>query len=569
MILRPYQKEAHDCILESFETHDTALCVMATSLGKTIVASHVIKYFREFGRIMVVAHREELITQAQDKIHKVTGVESDIEMGESWAVNQGLFSNDVVISTIQTQCAGRESGRMTRFDPNEFSLLVVDEGHHAVSDTWKRVIDYYRQNPKLKVLGLTATPDRTDKEAMGQIFQTVAYAYDIRDGIDDGWLVPIEQQSVFVESLDYSNVKTTAGDLNGKDLAEVLEFEENLHGIADPTIQLTGDRKTLVFAASVAQAERLTEIFNRHKPDSSTFVCGSTPRDIRREIVKAYANDDFQYLVNVGCFTEGFDEPGIKVVVMARPTKSRSLYTQMTGRGGRILTEVNIDQYDTVENRREAIFDSDKPALIVLDFVGNAGRHKLICPADILGGNYPDDVVELAKENAAKESDRTGKPVDVATELQKAEREIAHRRDMEDEAISRDHLLLRAKFSTAKVNPFNILDIDPHKEKSWNKGKPPSNKQLAYLKDMGVDTSGMTSTHAHQVIDTLIKRREAGQCSYKMIKHLQRNGFPPDLSMKHGKVIMAMLVRQGWRPLNATTRNKLKEQFAKQDAENG
>jgi len=322
MQLRPYQLEAYECTLEKFETVDSALCVLATGLGKTVYAAHLINHFRETGRIMMLAHRAELIYQADNHIQEICEVESDIEMGPEWATSFAEFKSDVVISTVQTQVAGRDGGRMTRFDPNEFSLLIIDEAHHAPAETYKRIIKYYRQNPALKVLGLTATPDRKDKKAMGQIFEEVAYAYDIRDGIDDGWLVPIEQQSVVVEGLDFSAIRTTAGDLNGKDLAEVLEFEEILHGIADPTVQLTGDRKTLVFAASVAHAERLTEIINRHKPESARFVCGTTPKETRKIMFKDFAEKKFQYLVNVGVATEGFDDPGIECVVMARPTKS-------------------------------------------------------------------------------------------------------------------------------------------------------------------------------------------------------------------------------------------------------
>jgi superfamily II DNA or RNA helicase len=547
MILRPYQKEAYDCTLEKFKTVDTALCVLATGLGKTVYAAHLINHFRESGRILMLAHRAELIYQADDHIQNICDVESDIEMGAEWATSFDEFKADVVISTVQTQIAGRDGGRMNRFDPKEFSLLVIDEAHHAPAATYKRIIEYYKQNPALKILGLTATPDRKDKKAMGQIFDEVAYAYDIRDGIDDGWLVPIEQQSIFVEGLDYSAVKTTAGDLNGKDLAAVMEFEEILHGIADPTVQLTGDRKTLIFAASVAHAERLTEIINRHKPDSARFVCGTTPKEVRRSMFDDFAEKDFQYLVNVGVATEGFDDPGIEVVVMARPTKSRALYCQMLGRGTRPLPGI-VDMWPGVPERRDAILGSAKPHLEVMDFVGNAGKHKLLCPADVLGGNYSDEVVELAKENAAKKSDETKKPVDVATELQKAEREIAKRhRDAED-AIARNHLLLRAKYSTAKINPFNVLDIDPKREAPWHKGRPPTSGQKKYLEKCGVPIDGLTFTHASQIIDTMIKRREVGTCTYKQAKCLQKFGYDStEMTFGEAGRIIGALVKVGWK----------------------
>lgn len=546
MILRPYQEEAYECTLEKFKTVDSALCVLATGLGKTVYAAHLINHFREFGRIMMLAHRAELIYQADNHIQNICDVESDIEMGAEWATSFEEFKADVIISTVQTQVAGREGGRMTRFDPNEFSLLVIDEAHHAPAATYKRIIEYYKQNPALKILGLTATPDRKDKKAMGQIFEEVAYAYDIRDGIDDGWLVPIEQQSVFVEGLDFSSVKTTAGDLNGKDLAEVLEFEEILHGIADPTVQLTGDKKTLIFAASVVHAERLTEIINRHKPDSARFVCGTTPKEIRRGMFKDFANKAFQYLVNVGVATEGFDDPGIECVVMARPTKSRTLYAQMAGRGTRPLPGI-VDLYPGVVERREAIADSPKTHLEIMDFVGNAGRHKLVTSADILGGRYTEEVVELAKENIEEKSDKQKTSLDVVTELQKAEREIAKRHQMAEDAIARDHLLLRAKYSTAKINPFNVLDIDPVKEKPWHKDRKPTAGQTKYLEKCGVPIDGLTFTHASQIIDTMIKRREGGTCTYKQAKCLQKAGFDTtEMSFKKAGFTIGALAKVGW-----------------------
>ena len=547
MELRDYQQEAYDETLKKFEQTDTALCVMATGLGKTIYFSHIVDHFRKTGRIMVIAHREELIFQAQDKIQRITDTEADIEMGADWA-GSGWTKSEIVVSTVQTQVAGRLGGRMTRFPYDEFSLLVVDEAAHAPAATYRKVIDYYKQNKNLKVLGVTAVPDRHDGLAMGQIFSEVAYEYGIRDGIDDGWLVAIEQQSVFVSSLDYSNVKSQAGDLNGKDLAKVLEFEENLHAIASPTIELTGDKKTLIFAASVVQAERLTEIINRHKPGSARFVHGKTPKEIRRGVVSDYAVNKFQYLLNVGVFVEGFDDDSIQCVVLARPTKSRSLYTQQVGRGTRVLESVNVDQYDDAVERREAIAKSGKKTLTVLDFVGNAGRHKLMTAADILGGKYDDDVVELAARNAEKESAATGKPVDVATELQAAEREIAKRQADREEAAWRDKVKLRAFFSTAKVNPFDILDVNPVREVAWHKGKPPTKKQLEYLKGKGVDTDGMGFTHAKQVIDTLWKRQQDGKATFKQTKVLIKYKYDTtNMTFGEAGKLIGQLARNGWR----------------------
>ena len=548
MEMRPYQREAYTETLKKFEKVDTALCVMATGLGKTIYFAHIVKHFRKYGRIMVLAHREELIYQARDKMHAVTGVEAEVEMADEWAGGSMFQVTDIVVSTVQTQIAGGEGGRMQRFKPDDFSLLVIDEAHHAPADTYKRIIDYYRRNPDLKVLGVTATPDRHDKKAMGQIFEEVAYEYGMEDAIEDGWLVRIEQQSVFVSSLDYSQIKAQYGKLNGKQLATVLEFEENLHAIADPTVRLTEGKKSLVFAASVVQAERLTEIFNRHKPGSANFVCGTTPKETRRQIFKAYAEGGFQYLVNVGVVTEGFDDPSIQCIVLARPTLSRSLYAQMIGRGTRVLAEVDIDQYDDEVERRDAIARSGKPALEVLDFVGNAGKHKLVTVADILGGKYPDKVVELASQNAAEKSAKTGKPADVASELQQAEREMAKRASMREDATWRDKVLLRAKFSSAKINPFNVLDMNPVKVMPWqNQDRQPTKRQMAFLDKNGIDITGMSYTHIKQVIAATFKRIEKNQPSYRQTKQLMKRHIDTTkITFGEAGKMMGELQRNKW-----------------------
>jgi superfamily II DNA or RNA helicase len=545
--LRPYQLEALDGIHEQLEQSNSTLLVMATGVGKTIVFAQLAKKYMENGRIMVLAHREELVSQAVLKLLDITGCEADVEMGEYRANAYGAFRSRLVVSTIQTQIAGPGKGRMEKFNPDEFSLLVIDEAHHSAAKSYRRVIEYYRQNPSLKVLGVTATPDRADEKALGQIFESVAYDYGIRDGIDGGWLVPIGQQSVFVEGLDYSAIRTTAGDLNGKDLSHVLEFEENLHGIASPTLELCSDKKTLVFAASLAQAERLNEILNRHKPGSAKWVHGGTPKEARRDLFAEYRAGTFQFLVNVGVATEGFDEPGIEAVVMARPTKSRSLYAQMVGRGTRPLPNL-IEDIDGPQARRAAIASSAKPSLEVIDFVGNAGRHKLISSADILGGRYNDAIVERAKRNAEKKSADAGMPVDVIDELQRAEWQIEREKREAAEAERRQHVKLKARFSTAKVNPFDIYNLQPWRERAWHKNRPPTDKQLAFLQRCGVDPSGLGFTHAQQLIKRIIDDRQKGGCTFKQAKVLTRYGYEvSELSFDEASALISGIAENGWK----------------------
>lgn len=550
MQVRPYQQEAIDGIHNALSGAASTILVMATGTGKTITFSMIADDYMKYGRVMILAHRAELIYQAQEKLLAVTGVEPDIEMGEQHIQQYSAWRSKAVVSTVQTQISGMGGdGRKTKFNPDEFSLLIIDECHHSTADSYREVIDYYRRNTELKVLGVTATPDRADEKALGQIFETVAYEYGILEGIRDGYLVPITQQAVYVDSLDYSSVRTTAGDLNGGDLARVLEFEESLHGIASPAIELIGDRKTLVFAASIAQAERLCEIFNRHRDGSAKFVEGKTPKDDRRRLFKGYAEREFQILVNVGVATEGFDDPSIEVVVMARPTKSRSLYAQMAGRGTRVLPGV-IDAIDEPEGRVSAIAASDKPRLEIIDFVGNSGRHKLVTSADILGGDFDDAVVELAKRKAAE----AGRPVDMVSELERAEREIAKARRQQAERAEREKLVVGARYTTAKINPFDVLEIMPQREHGWDKAEPATPKQVARLERWGIGADvldKLTKRHAHQLIGTMLQRFRDKKASIKQVRQLKKwrhylSKDPQDYTKVEAGKLMQALHDHGW-----------------------
>lgn len=587
MKLRPYQVDAVNATLDAWQDSRSVLGVAATGLGKTVIAAHVIKHVVDCGkRVMVLAHREELIFQAAKTIERICDVEPDIEMGELRAAEHSLHGMaPVVISTIQTQVAGHDSDRMERFDPGQFGMVWIDEAHHAPASTYRRVLDHYKQNPSLRVLGVTATPDRTDEAALGQIFDSVAFEYDIRFGIDDGWLVPIRQKMVHVEHLDLSKCRTTAGDLNGADLASELEAEKPLHEMLSAVIEIACDmpsgslaqiiaectdegavdvdrvrrlvriaakrrRRTLIFAASLAHAEKMTEILNRWLPDSARWVHGGTPKIDRRQMLADYNRGGFQFLLNVGVATEGFDEPGIECVMMARPTKSRSLYTQMCGRGTRPLPGI-IDDGDEMHTfdvfRRQAIIDSAKPFLEVVDFVGNAGRHKLISSADILAGNYNDDVVARAKEKIGEDDDE---PADVSKALEEADREIVEEREAKKRADEerRKNLVAVSKYSTSEVDPFDAFQVTPWREKAWEKGKPISEKMRALLERQGVSTKNMTFAAARQIISEITKRWDEGKCSYKQARVLAKRGLPTDVSHDEAKhMIDEIAKRENWR----------------------
>jgi superfamily II DNA or RNA helicase len=546
--LRDYQLQARNLTRTALKEFDSALIVMPTGTGKTIVFSSLIRSVFPF-RSIVVAHRAELIFQAKNQIHAVTGLRVDVEMGKYRAANESLFGlPTAVVASIQTLTSGGDGfGRMGKFDPMQFRLCIIDEAHHATSASYRKFIDYCRSNPALKVVGVTATPDRADEEALGQVFETVAFDYEILDAIKDGWLVPITQQMVDVSGLDYSTVKTTAGDLNNHDLAAVMESEQNLHGVASPTLDIIGDRSTLVFTASVKHAEQLAEIFNRHKPGMADWVCGKTDPDDRNLINEKFKSGEIQILCNCGTHTEGFDADVVSVIVMARPTKSRSLYGQMVGRATRPLRGI-VDGQISAEARREAIALSAKPSCLIVDFVGNSGKHKLVTSVDILGGNVSEDVLESTLRKLRK----AGKPADVAKAIEEEEKEKAEREARRlAEAARREKLVLKASYKTSSVDPFDVLQVKPVKARGWDQNKTLSEKQRNALRRFGVDPDKVLRekgyTNAKHLLDAFFNRIDKHLCTFNQAKTLQRFGYSKDLTFDQARTVLDNLAKNGWK----------------------
>jgi len=546
--LRPYQREAADAVVKAWQEDTSTMVVMPTATGKTILMSELVR--RVFPRrVMFLAHREELIVQAKNKIEMMSGFRVDIEMAGAKVVENGMFDEaQVVVSSIQTQNAGGDGrGRMSKFLPENFGYLFIDENHHSTAKSYRRVIDYYRQNPRLKVLGVTATPDRADEEALGQVFDSVAFDYEILEAIHDGWLVPPEQRMIHVEGLDFSQVRTTAGDLNGADLAAVMEAEKNLQGIADPVIEISNNRRSLVFAASVAQAERMSNILNRHKPGSSAWVCGKTDKKERRNMLRDFAAGRLQYVVNVGCLTEGFDDPGVELIFMARPTKSRSLYAQMAGRAMRPADDIahGLNDESDAEARRALIAASKKPVCEIIDFVGNSGRHKLMTTADILGGNVSDEVIERAVARAKKEGGAVRMDTLLGEEEEKLKAEKEERRLAEEAQKAR--LVAKVKWSSQNINPFDVFEMTPRKERGWDQGKTLSEKQTAVLLKQGIDPAAMPYSQAKQLLNEIFRRWDGSLCSFKQAKVLKKHGFDPNMSRDDAKITIDTLAANHWR----------------------
>lgn len=397
--------------------------------------------------------------------------------------------------------------------------ILVHNCHHCCAESYRKTYSHILSG-RAKHLGVTATPDRTDEQALGQLFDTVAFDYELPNIINDGWLVPIRQKLVTIEGLDYSKCKTTAGDMNQADVAKAQANEQILHELISPIIELAGTRKTIVFATPGSKrtedgeddfhiAQRMTEIINRYKPNSARRVSQDTPKIERRQMLQDFANGSFQFLVNVGVLTEGFDDPTIELVAITRPTKSRSLYAQMIGRGTRPLPGT-VDGIEQPHDRRHAIETSLKPHIEVLDFVGNSGRHKLVTTADVLGGNYDDAVIERAKQKAADSDDA----IDMSEALEEAMEEVKEERQAEFRA----KVIAKAKFTAVDVDPFDAFDLHPQREREWNKGKAPSAAQFEMLRKFGIPTGRVAlKSQASALIDEAIRRQNQGLVGFRHI----------------------------------------------------
>jgi superfamily II DNA/RNA helicase len=331
--------------------------------------------------------------------------------------------------------------------------------------------------------------------------------------------------------MDLSQVKTVAGDLDQSELDAVMSAEKVLHGIVKPTVELTGGRRTLVFTTSVENAHRMAEVFCRYREGCARAVDGGMELGERRKILADHQSGAFQFLVNCAITTEGYDDPAISCIVMARPTKSRALYTQMAGRGTRLC--------------------HGKEDLLLLDFVGNSGRHKLVTAADILAGRHPDDVVSAAKAIIQK---NPGARVDQA--LAEAVAEMERRKKAEE--ARRAAIQAKVKYATEQVNPFgpspfDILGVkDPLKEWGNQFGSEPATEpQLGLLAKMKMPIPpGCTKQQATKLIGAVFDRRRRDLCSFGQAKTLQRFGYETKhMAFSQAKRLLDALAANRWQPL--------------------
>lgn len=522
MQLRKYQVEARDAVLHEWSIgHRKTLLVLPTGCGKTVVAADVIQHqVKQGDRVLFMAHREELLNQAADKIKTVTGLDSAVEKAESTSLGS-VFP--VTVGSVQTLCRER---RLSRFAPDHFQTIIVDEAHHIMSDSYMTVMKHF---PDSRVMAITATPDRADRKNLGQYLDSLAYEYTVTQAIREGYLVPIKAQMIPLQ-LDISKVGITNGDYNAGEVGSALEpyLEEIAHVIATEF----SDRKTVVFLPLVSTAQRFCRILN-DLGVAAAEVNGNSPD--RAQILQDYSENKYSVLCNSMLVVEGWDCPAVDCVVVLRPTRSRSLMCQMVGRGTRL--------------------HPGKTELLLLDFLWMTERHDLCRPSCLISK----DTTIAAKIDKAVAESAGG--VDIMEAEEDAERDVLQERE---EALARQLAVMRTR-QRKLVDPLQYAmsiaaeDLANYVPTfAWEMG-PPSQKQLEFLEKRGIFAGSVENMgKASMLIDRLMRRQEEGLSTPKQIRCLERYGFRQvgTWTFDQARAAISLLAAHDWqlpRGFNPTT----------------
>lgn len=528
--LRYYQTECRDKVLEALGRVRTVLAVMATGLGKTVVFTNIARDWP--GRVLVLAHTDELVDQAEKDLLRATGGEY---VEREKAEDTSSPKTRLVVGSVQSFNAKR----IERLGRDRFDLIIIDEAHHAVSPTYKRIFDSF----SAKVIGVTATPDRGDERALGQVFDEVAYVFDIQDGIEAGYLVPIRGHRVLLDNIDLDDVKKKGKDLDYDALD--VKMAANVDAIVKHTMRLAPERQAICFFPGVRSAELAANAFNDYLPDSAAFACGATNRDVRAGIVAAFKQRRVRYLCNAQVFTEGFDAPGTSLIVNAAPTLSRARYAQRIGRGTRVLpgTVDHLRGPLFAKERRACVARSLKPDCVILDFVGDCEKHDLVTAVDVLGGNYSDAEVKEAKKRI-----KGGQDVgDALAQARLKLKELAQKTKVDVKAAVHP-------FDPFRVLGLNIEDQDRYAGRFGGRPATPAMKSSLLAK--GVPEEQLTNiSHraATRLLNLCYERQKQGLATYKQLRQLQRRGFS-ELNVTFtaaSKALDYIGAREGWKGAKA------------------
>ena len=459
---------------------------------------------------MILAHRGELLSQAADKLKKATGMDAALEKAEATSLGA---PERITVGSIQSLAQQR---RLERFPHDYYSTIIVDECHHILSDTYQRVLEHF---PGANILGVTATADRGDKRQLGQYFDSLAFEYSLRQAIADKYLVPIVAQMVPLK-VDLSDVGMSNGDYAAGDLGNALD--PYLAQIVQEMKRYCKDRKVMVFLPLVATSQKFCRMLNE-AGISACEVNGSSPD--RKQILDDFAANRYQVLCNAMLLTEGYDQPDVDCIVCLRPTRVRSLYQQMVGRGTRL--------------------SPGKENLLLLDFLWMSEKHSLCHPSSLISK----DETIAAKMDAQ---------LAAAGEYDLLDAEAAAERDVlaEREQALAEELAMQRKRKNRLVDPLQfILSIEDEDLASyspsfaWECG-PASEKQLNYLANLGIAPESVQNMGmASLLIERLVQRHYAGLATPKQIRLLENRGFQHvgTWPKEAASSMIGQLIRNNWR----------------------
>ena len=524
--MRPYQQAAREAIhAEWNDGRRRTLLVLPTGTGKTIVFAAVTEdQVRSGSRVLVLAHRGELLEQAADKIKRSTGLASAVEKAEQTCLDSWCR---VVVGSVQSL---QRPARLEQFPADYFGTIIIDEAHHAITDGYQRVLEHF---PEANVLGVTATPDRGDMRNLGEVFDSLAYEYKLTQAIREGYLCPILAQTIPLQ-LDISQVTLSGGDfaVGGLGTALVPYLEQ----IASEMQTACAGRKTVVFLPLIKTSQKFRDILNS-KGFRAAEVNGQS--EDRAEILSDFSNGKYNVLCNSMLLTEGWDCPSVDCIVVLRPTKVRSLYSQMVGRGTRLSPETG------------------KKDLLLLDFLWLTERHELCRPADIICENR--EVSRKMTENLAQ----AGCPEDIEQAAEQASADVVAQRE---EALAKQLAEMRRR-KKKLVDPLQYEmsiqaeDLTGYVPSfGWEMG-PPSEKQTAALEKFGILPDAVESAgKAQMLLDRLNKRRGAGLTTPKQIRCLEKYGFQHvgTWQFSDAKYMIDRIAANGWRVPQAITPSEYK-----------
>lgn len=489
MQLRPYQTQARDAVLSEWDKgHRKTLLVLPTGTGKTVVFAKVVESrVNRGGRALILAHRGELLTQAADKIRAVAGIECALEKAESTSLGS-MFP--VTVGSVQSLAQPK---RLARFPHDYFTDIVVDEAHHCLSDSYQRVLAHF---PDANILGVTATPDRGDMKNLGQFFDSKAFEYTMPQAIKEKYLCPIKAQMIPLE-LDISEVKVSNGDFSSGEVGSALE--PYLEQIAREMVNYCEGRKTVVFLPLVHISKRFCDILNSYGLRAAE-VNGDSEN--RAEILRDFEDGRYDVLCNSMLLTEGWDCPAVDCVVVLRPTKVRSLYQQMVGRGMRLYP--------------------GKEHLLLLDFLWLSERHDLCRPSALVSKD-----AEIAQK-IDKQLMGSEDGLDLIDAEEQAERDVLAERE---EALAKELAIMRQR-KRKLVDPLQYAlsiaaeDLVGYVPTFAWEMAPPSTRQLDFLEKRGIFAEAVDNMgKASLLIDRLVRRQNAGLSTPKQIRCLERYGF--------------------------------------------